>query len=38
MGLNAKFKGHVEFMCSGGLLELLFKTQDEVRHFCKTLA
>ena len=30
LGLNSEFRGHVEFMCLGGLLGLLSKTQDEV--------
>jgi len=30
VGLNAKYRGYVESMHLGGLLGLLFKTQDEV--------
>ena len=37
MGLNSKFRGHVESMCPGGLLGLLSKTQDEVWDFFENL-
>lgn len=37
MGLNAEFRGHVESMCSGGLLGLLTRTQDEVCDFFENL-
>jgi len=38
LGLNAKFRGIVETMCSGGLLGLLTRSQDEVWDFFERLA
>ena len=38
LGLNSEFRGHVASMCSGGLLGLLFRSQDEVWDFFKKLA
>ena len=35
VGLNAEFRGIVKSMCSGGLLGLLFRSQDEVWVFLK---
>ena len=38
VNLNTKSWGYIEFLCSGGLLGLFSKTQDEVWGFFKKLA
>ena len=38
LGLNAEFKGIVEFMCPGGLLGFLSRSQHEVWDFFEKLA
>ena len=38
MGLDVELRGYVESICPGGLVELLSKTQNEVRNFFKKLA
>ena len=38
MGLNAKFRAHVESMCLGSFQGLLSKTPNEVRNFFEYLA
>ena len=38
MGLNVKSMSYIESICSGGLIELLSKTQNEVWDFFEKLA
>ena len=38
MGLNSKFRDHVESIYPGGLLGLFARTQDEIWDFFENLA